>query len=278
VQELQIDGRERALQEHGARVGFTLEPGTHSVHLEWQEASALGFVEHSPHVKLDGHAVNVRSAVNVPSDRWLLWASGPSWGPAILFWGRVVLVLFLGFLLGRTRLTPLRAWEWMLLGIGMTQIDVALAVIVIGWFFVMQQRERMPTLRWWQHNLIQLGLAFWTLVALGGLYDAVHQGLLMQPNMQVAGAGSTQETLRWYSDRVSDVLPTVSIVSLPLWVWRVLMLAWALWLASRCIRWLPWAMRCMRSGAGLTLRRTSTSAPASAQPIEATSAGEGTQP
>jgi hypothetical protein len=32
----------------------------------------------------------------------------------------------------------------------------------------------------------------------------------------------------------------VVALSLPLWVWRLLMLLWALWLASRLLRWLPW--------------------------------------
>ena len=34
-----------------------------------------------------------RSLINMPEDRWLLAAGGPSWGPAILFWGHLVLVL-----------------------------------------------------------------------------------------------------------------------------------------------------------------------------------------
>ena len=37
--------------------------------------------------------------------------------------------------------------------------------------------------------------------------------------------------LGWYQDRTLDLLPTAWVVSIPLLAYRVLMLAWALWLA-----------------------------------------------
>jgi hypothetical protein len=58
--------------------------------------------------------------------------------------------------------------------------------------------------------------------------------------MQIAGNGSSGGLLHWYQDRGGPVLPQVSVVSVPIWVYRALMLAWALWLAVRLLDWLRW--------------------------------------
>jgi hypothetical protein len=66
--------------------------------------------------------------------------------------------------------------------------------------------------------------------------------------MQVAGQGSTDTVLRWYADRVAETTPSAGVVSLPLWSYRVLMLAWALWLATRLVGWAGWAWRSFSDG------------------------------
>ncbi len=54
--------------------------------------------------------------------------------------------------------------------------------------------------------------------------------------MQVAGGGSTDTVLRWYADRVTGDTPAAGVFSLPLWLYRVAMLLWALWLAASLVR------------------------------------------
>ena len=39
------------------------------------------------------------------------------------------------------------------------------------------------------------------------------------------------------------------VVSLPLWIWKGLMLAWSLWIAAKLLQWLPWAWRAFATGA-----------------------------
>jgi hypothetical protein len=56
--------------------------------------------------------------------------------------------------------------------------------------------------------------------------------------MHVTGNGSATQSLHWFTDRSADALPQASAISLPLWVYKVLMLAWALWLANALIGWL----------------------------------------
>jgi len=247
VQSLTVDGAERPMRFSGSDIGFALEPGSHAVALSWQQPIALGAKMQVPSVKLKQPSANTRVHVHLPEDRWLLWVSGPSWGPAILFWGYLVFVLAVALLLGRVGHSPLRTRDFVLLGIGLTQVPPPAALSVVGWFFVMAYRGRMPEQGRWSHNFIQLGLVLWTWIALGCLYMAVHAGLLMQPDMQVAGAGSAAHELHWYTDRaIGSALPTPSVWSAPMWLWRVLMLLWSLWLAASVVRWLPWAFGCFR--------------------------------
>ncbi|MBI2993807.1 MAG: hypothetical protein HYY48_06475 [Gammaproteobacteria bacterium] len=50
--------------------------------------------------------------------------------------------------------------------------------------------------------------------------------------------------MNWYQDRSGPLLPQAWILSVPLWVYRALMLAWALWLAFALLRWLKWGWSC----------------------------------
>jgi hypothetical protein len=85
-------------------------------------------------------------------------------------------------------------------------------------------------------------------VSLGLLYVAIHQGLLFRPDMQVAGGGSTDTALRWYADRVAGATPAAGVLSLPLWLYRVAMLLWALWLAASLVRAVGPAWRAFSEG------------------------------
>ena len=79
-----------------------------------------------------------------------------------------------------------------------------------------------------------------SLQALSALAAAVAEGLLGQPAMQIAGNGSQAGQLLWYQDRTGETLPQPWVISVPLWVYRLLMLAWALWLANSLLNWLRW--------------------------------------
>ncbi|HMI93166.1 MAG TPA: hypothetical protein VK509_17465, partial [Polyangiales bacterium] len=176
-----IDGEARPIRQDGSRLQFTLGPGAHTAVLDWQDPHGMSAFEQVSGVKLHRRASNASLTVNVPQDRWLLWASGPDWGPAILFWGYLVLVVLLAFALGRVASSPLRTYQWILLGLGLTQIPAPAALCVVGWFFALAYRERMRDASRLVHNLVQIALVGLSLAALGCLYGAVHQGLLLEP-------------------------------------------------------------------------------------------------
>lgn len=118
-------------------------------------------------------------------------------------------------------------------------------LIVVGWLLALGWRSDRPiTESRLGFNFLQIALAILTLVALSSLFFAIKQGLLGQPDMQIAGNGSYHNYLHWYQDRTSELLPQAWVVSVPLFIYRTIMLLWALWLAFALLSWLRWGWQC----------------------------------
>jgi len=238
---LQTGHQDLPLPKPGAPLEIPLVPGRQSVLIQWRQPQGTGLWTAPGLPDLDSPAVNVTLAVRVPDDRWVLFTQGPRIGPVVLFWGVLLVLAGLALALARGRLTPLPARDWLLLGIGLSLAQIWVLVLVAGWLLALGLRRRLDsqTPRW-RFNLIQVGLVVLTLAAGAALVSAVSAGLLGAPAMQIAGNGSGQGLLQWYQDRTTGPLPEVLVISVPLWVYRALMLAWALWLALRLLDWLRW--------------------------------------
>ena len=241
LQSVTVDGSPRSLQTQDNELRTTLRPGVQQVQIAFQQEGGLETWFKTPQIGLGAPVVNARVRVNVPEDRWLLWTRGPAWGAVVLFWPYLLLALLAAFLLSRVPQSPLRVWDWLLLSFGFVTLPVWVAVPVVAWFFALQHRSQTPDLPRRAFNMRQVLLAGLSIVALVCFYAAVHTGLLVHPDMQVAGAGSHGSSLEWYIDRSSNDLPETAILSLSIWVWRLLMLAWSLWLAFRLVGWVKWA-------------------------------------
>jgi hypothetical protein len=248
LESLLVDGATQPLRVESGHVTVPVKPAHQSVELGLRVAQGLAPLFHAPIPDLGAPAVNVTTTIALPADRWVLLAGGPRLGPSVLFWSTAIVLVLIGLALGRSSLTPLRARHWVLLGLGLSQTPVPAIAIVAGFFLVMGLRARKPELRRVWFNLRQVGLLVWTIVAVGILFVAVEEGLLSTPDMQVAGNGSSRELLRWFADRTASTPPAPWVVSLPLVVYRVAMLAWALWLALAVIRWSRWAWRSFSEG------------------------------
>jgi len=249
LQSAAVDGVPQPVRQDGDRVTFPIHPGEQRFTLAWRETRGAASRLETPAVDVGHPVVNVALTVEVPRSRWVLLTGGPALGPAVLFWGVLAVTLVAAAALGRLRLTPLRTRHWVLLGVGLTQAPAWSAVLVVGWLLALGARVRAPSdLPRWRFNLMQVGLALLTVTALGLLLEAVRQGLLGLPEMQVEGNGSSGYLLRWYQDRSGPELPGAWVVSVPLWVYRGLMLAWALWLAFAVLGWLRWGWDAYRTG------------------------------
>jgi hypothetical protein len=249
LQSVAVNGKTLPVRQDGQWVTVPLQPGLQSVALQWHELRPLSIFFRAPAIGIDQEAVNARMTVHMPDSRWILMAGGPRWGPAVLFWSYLVVIVLAALGLSRLTIAPLKTWQWILLGLGLTQIPAPMALIIVGWLLVLGLRETrsMPE-RWMAFNSLQIGLAVWTLVALVSLFAAVKAGLAGAPEMQIAGNGSTAWTLHWTQDRIGATLPRPWIVSLPVGVYRALMLVWSLWLAYALLAWLKWGWSCFAKG------------------------------
>src|ERR1700732_205746 len=142
--------------------------------------------------------------------------------------------------------------EWLLLGLGLSTISWTVLLLVALWLFAMRWRERttasqvLPPTRF---NVLQVVLAALTVVAVTSLvFSGVRYGLLATPDMGVTGPGSGGNTFTWFVDRAASTLPHPVVYSLPLWVYRTIMFAWALWMAIALARWLRFAWRAWSAG------------------------------
>ena len=259
LQQVTINGQARVLRPQGRALTLPVLPGKQTVVLSWRSEQGMRTRYQTQPLALGLDSVNHHLSLAVPANRWLLWASGPGLGPAILFWGVLLVFLGVGLVLarfGRRRGVPLGTVSWLLLMLGLTQVDPWACALVAGWFFLMARRgdSAVQAHAWtasgpaWRFNLAQLALVFATVLMLGVLCYAVAGGLLGQPDMQVRGNGSTAYLLNWTQDRVGEALPPVTLTTVPLLAYRGLMLAWALWLAWSLLNWLRWGWGAWSSG------------------------------
>ncbi|MEZ4449362.1 MAG: hypothetical protein R3B09_07780 [Nannocystaceae bacterium] len=249
LQSVSVNGIEQAIGQSGDQVRVPVVPGSQTVVVSWHEPEELHPRYDGPIVGLGAPAVNVDVEVEFPNDRWILWVAGPRMGPAVLFWSYIFMLVVVALVLGAIRWAPLRAHQWFLLGLGLSPLPVPAAMIVVGWLLVLGWRRRTPELSPGWFNLRQLMIAGWTLAAIGTLIAAITAGLLGHPDMQIEGNGSWDHALRWFQDRsTTGGVARPMVISVSMWWYRGLMLAWALWLAWSLIKWLPWSWQSFSGG------------------------------
>ncbi|PWV65741.1 hypothetical protein [Plasticicumulans acidivorans] len=250
LQEVSLDGRRLPLEARDGVLTIPLHPGRQTLQLGWSNpGGTLSTQYRTPAFDLGLAASNQRIALHMPADRWALWVSGPLQGPAVLFWGMLIVLLAAAVVLGRRRFAPLGVLQWSLLALGLTQLEPLSLLVLVGWFAALDWRARhAASLGNVRFNLLQLALILLSLLALTTLALGIRQGLLGHPDLQIVGNGSSARLLQWYLDRSGGELASGSVISAPLWLYRVLMLLWALWLAAAVIGWLRWAWTGFASG------------------------------
>jgi hypothetical protein len=233
------DGEALNLRAVAGKLSLPIVPGAQHFEIRLREDSVLGMRASSPEVGLGLAAANITLGIELPQDRWLLATSGPAAGPAVLYWSELAVMLLVAFALSRTRRTPLKLWQWILLGLGFSTFSWIALLVVVAWLFALDWRAGSAArLSARLFNASQVALVALTVLALLCLVASIRQGLLGTPDMHIAGNGSSVLALRWFADRSADALPLAHAISLPLWVYKLAMLAWALWLASALIGWL----------------------------------------
>jgi hypothetical protein len=168
----------------------------------------------------------------------------------VLYWVELALFIVIAWLLARWSQSPLRFTEWLLLGLGLSTQSWTVFICVALWLFLVRWREQ------WQpgpdmvfrFNLVQIALALYTLVVITMLLlSGIRNGLLSAPDMGIADLSYGKGQLWWFADQSPGELGSPTIISAPMWLYRVLFFAWASWLAFALVRWLRWAFGVWRT-------------------------------
>ena len=248
LQAVNINGVAQPIRAEHDRLTLPVTPGAQQITVAWRDNAGVVSNLRTPAIDLNIPSINHQIELVLGRDRWTLLTFGPRLGPAVLFWSLLAALLLTALGLSRVPITPLKTHEWLLLIIGLSQLFPLSAMVVI-WLVALGLRDRASAqLSGARFNMMQIGLGLLTVAALAVLIEAIRQGLLGQPDMHVAGNGSSAHHLIWYADRVAPTPPTAVAVTVPILVYRLLMLAWALWLALAIVRWLRWGWSCFARG------------------------------
>jgi hypothetical protein len=233
------DGDTLGLRPEKGELSLPAVPGRHTWTVNWRRASGATVVTRAPAVALSAPASNLQISLQVPEDRWVLFGFGPGIGPAILYWGELVVFIAVAWLIGHSRLTPLPVQDWLLLGLGLSTFSWSVFGLFVLFIALFQWRARSaPPPERRRFNLMQVGLAVLAIVAVLAVVAAVPGGLLARPDMRISGGYGG---LEWFVDQTQDALPRPGVLSVSLWWYKIAMLAWALWLSFVLTRWLKWA-------------------------------------
>ncbi len=249
LQEVKLNGRLQPISLEDNVLLVPLNPGKQDIEISWRMDRGVDTIFRTPKVDLEMDSVNSNIEV-VPGNRWVLFVSGPRLGPAVLFYGELLVIVLLAFILGFVKISPLKWYHWLLLGLGLSQSGLLVNGLVVAWFIAFHLRakfsDKLLGSGWF--NISQFFLLVLSLISFAALLYAVRNGLLGHPDMLIAGNGSSNHLLKWYQDRIGGEIPRAMLFSVPMVVYRAVMLVWALWLAVSFLKWLKWGWDCFSSG------------------------------
>lgn len=241
-----IDGEREYLQIQDGAINYTTLPGEHQLEFDWKDPSDIGFRSVLPQINLNAPISNMLISWQIPQDRWIIWTQGPVIGPAIIYWGELLAFLLIAAAVWRFNLLPISPLSWLLLGLGLSTQSWGLLVMISLWFVAMHWHKRLATKQSdTGFNVLQIMLAVFSVLVLIGLLASVPMSLLSQPDMGIVGNRSSNYVLNWYADAALSATPEVVVYSFPMWVYKLLMLAWALWLSFALVKWSQWGWGCL---------------------------------
>lgn len=236
--------------------GYVLDllPGANSIELSFSEERKSTGLVRAPQLSIGAATANLSWKVSVPNDEWVLFTWGPLMGPAVLIWGVLISMVVLSFALSKMVKSDFAPnfGGWIAVLVPLSVLSPWSALIVVAFVIAMDfKRARQSELKNSAWNSYQFLLMSLGVLSSFILMSGVYAGLLGVPNMMVVGNGSNANMLNWYSDRsVQDASVGLSAhfaagaVLAPIWVWRIVMLVWALWIAATVAKRIPkmWAV------------------------------------
>ncbi len=241
-----IDHKETLLRIQDGFADYPILPGTHSIDFNWKHNHQLSWKTQLPIIDLNAPVGNISLKWSVPRDRWVVWTQGPTIGPAVVYWGELAAFLLFALILWRLKTLPISTGSWLLLGFGLSTqswpvfVFFTLVLLLLQW-----RKTHFKNLSDNIANLLQICIILFSSIGFLSLILAVPWSLFNQPDMGIAGNNSNAYFLNWYYDATQGQTPEVIIYSLPIWIYQLIMLVWALWLAFALTHWLKWGWQCI---------------------------------
>ena len=218
VKKVSYDGVDSNLVNEDGFVDIGFLPGTHKVDIEWHMNSALSTLHRTPLIRLDKDYTNLTQTIRMPRNRWLLWGSSTGVGPAFLYWGELVIFSIIAFFLARLPYSPLKFWQWLVLGYAFGTFSWMALTVLSAWLFYLNWKKLFNGLQKHHQNvLLQWATILFSFVSIIVLIGAVAFGLLSYPDMGISGQNASGSQLQWFLDSGSGEIPGISVLSLPLW-------------------------------------------------------------
>lgn len=251
---LSSNGKPLPIQAIAGHLNIPVTTGSQLISFKWRESVEAHWHTQAPPLQLPLAARNVITSIDPPGERWILWVHGSGIGPAVQFWSLLALLLLTAFLLSRLTWSPLNFTQWLLLGLGFSTVQSGWFLWIVATFYIFHYRsQHSPDFqRRWRSALIQLALLIIAAITLFIMVNTVITGLLSQPDMHtrnpllyggIVDAIHSHHPYHWYSDSSSGELGASGIYSAPMWLYRLAMLMWSLWLSLHLVRWLRWGWK-----------------------------------
>lgn len=217
-----------------------VQPGNHLYTLNWKTDRGISLAYSPPSASLSQPAVNTSTDIQLPENRWILWLAGSSLGTTVAFWSVLVGVLLAAVVVSKIPSFALSTRDAVILAGGASLVDLKVLVVVGIWFLAIwfKSRTKEEIVRPWLYRLEQLVLTGITLLVLYVLVSTIVTALTNDPNMYIVSAKYYNDWFTWFSDEITGEVPSPWILSVPMWVYLVLILAWVMWLVFTLLKWM----------------------------------------
>ena len=217
-----------------------VQPGNHHYELKWKTDRGASLAYSPPTASFSLPAVNTTTDVQLPEKRWILWLAGSSLGSTVAFWSVLVGVVLAAVVISKVPRLALSTRDAVILAAGASLVDLKMLVYVGIWFLAIwfKSRTKEEITRPWLYRLGQLVLSGITLLVLYVLVSTIVAALTNDPNMYIVSTDHNNTWFTWFSDEIDSTVPSPWILSVPMWVYFVLILAWVMWLVFTLLQWM----------------------------------------
>lgn len=221
-------------------VRLPVQPGNHRYWIDWKTEHGVSMLYRPSEVSFNQSAVNSHTVIQFPDNRWTLWLGGPSIGVTVAFWSVLVGVVLAAVAISKVPGFTLSTRNAVILAAGASLVDLKMLVFLGIWFFAiwLKSRTKEEIARPWLYRLGQLVLCGVTIFVLYFLVRTIVAALTNDPNMYIVGSNYTNGWFTWFSDEITGTVPSPWILSVPMWIYLVLILAWVMWLVFTLLQWM----------------------------------------